>query len=186
MSEQTTGYRAKRRVRKQFSDRDLPLRQRMFALEYIKEVANGAPNATAAAERAGYRGKWLKTTALRLLQDPRIKALIEQKTATIMARIEISAEKVLQDIAETVERCKQATPVLDKAGEPVMIQTADGSVAPMYKFEPMAVLKGCELLGKHLKLFVERLEMKHVEDEIAKLSDEELAVKMKEVAQGGL
>ena len=65
-----------------------------------------------------------------------------------------------------------------------MVQASDGTLAAAYRFEPMAVLKGCELLGKHLKLFVDRVEMKSFEDEVASLTDAQLDVKLKEALEG--
>jgi phage terminase small subunit len=57
-----------------------------------------------------------------------------------------------------VERCKQARPVVDRSGKPVLVETPDGSLLPAYTFEPQSVLKGAELLGKHLKLFTDKTE----------------------------
>lgn len=54
---------------------------------------------------------------------------------------------MLTAIVETIERCKQAESVMFK-GEP----TGE------YKFDSEAALKGCELLGKHLKLFTDKFE----------------------------
>ncbi len=57
---------------------------------------------------------------------------------------------------ETMERCKQAEPVKYQNGNPVMIDTPDGELAPAYKFDAAAVLKGAELLGRHLALFTDK------------------------------
>ncbi len=55
-----------------------------------------------------------------------------------------------------MERCKQAEPVTYQNGNPVMIDTPDGEIAPAYKFDAAAVLKGAELLGRHLALFTDK------------------------------
>jgi phage terminase small subunit len=47
---------------------------------------------------------------------------------------------------------------MDRAGKPVYVETPDGQVVPAFTFEPMAVLKGAELLGKHLKMFTDKVE----------------------------
>ncbi len=71
-------------------------------------------------------------------------------------RTEIEADYVLTSIMETMERCKQAEPVTYQNGDPVMIDTPDGKIAPAYKFDSGAVLKGAERLGKHLALFTDK------------------------------
>ncbi len=55
-----------------------------------------------------------------------------------------------------MERCKQVEPVTYQNGDPVMIDTPDGDIAPAYKFEANAVLKGAELLGRHLAMFTDK------------------------------
>jgi phage terminase small subunit len=40
-----------------------------------------------------------------------------------------------------------------------MIATPSGKLAPAYTFEAMAVLKGYELLGKHLGMFTDKTEI---------------------------
>jgi phage terminase small subunit len=60
----------------------------------------------------------------------------------------IDANYVLEKIKETIERCSQAEPVRDAEGE-----TGE------YKFESNSVLKGCELLGRHLKMFTDKVEV---------------------------
>jgi hypothetical protein len=51
------------------------------------------------------------------------------------------------------ERCKQARPVVDKKGDPVLVETPSGEFAPAYAFQPLAVLRGLDLAGKHLGMF---------------------------------
>ena len=57
---------------------------------------------------------------------------------------------------KTMERCKQAEQVVYQNGNPVMIDTPDGEIAPAYKFDAAAVLKGAELLGRHLAMFTDK------------------------------
>ena len=54
---------------------------------------------------------------------------------------------------ETMERCKQAEPVVYQNGDPVMINTPDGEIARAYKFNAGGVLRGAELLGRHLAIW---------------------------------
>jgi phage terminase small subunit len=64
-------------------------------------------------------------------------------------KTEITAEYVLKTIVNTIERCGQEEPVYDK----------DGNPTGEYQFDSRAVLKGSELLGKHLKLFTDKLDI---------------------------
>ena len=72
-------------------------------------------------------------------------------------RTEITQDYVLASIMETMERCKQAEPVRHQNGNPVMVNTPDGDVAPAYKFDAGAVLRGAELLGRHLAMFTDNV-----------------------------
>ena len=72
-------------------------------------------------------------------------------------RTEITQDYVLASIMETMERCKQAEPVRHQNGNPVMIDTPDGDVAPAYKFDAGGVLRGAELLGRHLAMFTDNV-----------------------------
>ena len=61
---------------------------------------------------------------------------------------------------DTIERCRQAKPVYDKAGDPVLVfNEQDQTIVPAYEFDSSAVLRGAELLGKHLKLFTDKTEV---------------------------
>lgn len=122
-------------------------RQRRFVKHYLIE-----PNATKAAISAGYSEKTAKQIGSRLLTNVVVKAAIEDGAIKIAEKLDITAGYVLGKIKETVERCSQ--------GE---------------KFEASAVLKGSELLGKHLRLFGENaLHANHVEFSIGDIPVEAL------------
>lgn len=125
----------------------------LFAREYLIDL-----NATQAAIRAGYSPKTAKQQALRLINRPDVQEYIQQAMKEREERTNISADYVLTTIYETVERCRQSYPVLDKKGNQVYVETQEGNMLPAYAFDSKGVLKGCELLGKHLKLFVDRTE----------------------------
>jgi len=116
-------------------------KQEMFCKEYIIDL-----NATQAAIRAGYSEKTANEQGARLLANVSISEKIRELINQRSARVEITADYVLQTIKDTIERCAQAEPVFDKQGN----QTGE------YKFDSAAVLKGAELLGKHLKIFTDK------------------------------
>lgn len=122
---------------------ELTAKQQMFCREYLVDL-----NATQAAIRAGYSEKTANEQAARLLANVSVKEYVQSLMDERASRVQITADYVIGSIHEITERCKQGVPVLDKEGQP----TGE------WKFEPNAALKGCELLGKHLKLFTDKHE----------------------------
>ena len=109
-------------------------RQSRFVEEYLIVL-----NATQAAIRAGYKQKWAGVNADKLLKNTNIKdALIEAQTER-SARTQITVDKVLEDI----ELIKLNAMQQEDGGK--MINHA-------------GALKACELQGKHLKMFVDKIE----------------------------
>ena len=104
-------------------------RQR-FVDEYIVDL-----NATKAAERAGYSKKTANEQGSRLLKNPTVKAAIERKLQKQAEDSELRAQDIIDGIRATIRRC-------------------EGLGAD---FQPFAVLKGYELLGKHLKMWTDKL-----------------------------
>lgn len=128
-------------------------KQERFVQEYLIDL-----NATQAATRAGYSARTANEQGARLLANVSVRSALEAAMKDRGARTQITADYVLTTIQNTVERCKQVAPVLDRKGEQVYVEGPDGTLVPAFTFEPMAVLKGAELLGKHLKLFTEKTE----------------------------
>jgi phage terminase small subunit len=128
-------------------------KQQLFVKEYLIDL-----NATQAAIKAGYSEKTAEVIGFENLRKPKIQAEIQAAMDQRAERTKITADYVLNTIHETVERCRQAYPVLDRKGNQVYAETPDGEMLPAYAFDSKGVLKGCELLGKHLKLFTEKHE----------------------------
>lgn len=122
-------------------------KQKMFIQEYLVDL-----NATQAAMRAGYSARTANEQGARLLAHVSVAAAVQEAMDKRSERTEINADYVLNTIKSTIERCQQA--------EPVMVRDAGGEMVESgeYKFDASNVLKGCELLGKHLKLFTDKLE----------------------------
>jgi phage terminase small subunit len=136
----------------------------LFVKHYLGDAGR---NATKAAIAAGFSEKTAGAAASRLLKIVEIRDEIERETTKLGKKLDISAEYVLATIKETIERCRQAEPVLDKKGNQVFVEVAadhDEScpegcekdhtkIVPAFQFNPIAVLKGAELLGKHFDMF---------------------------------
>ncbi len=103
-------------------------KQERFVPEYLIDL-----NATAAAIRAGYSAKSAKKIGHELLQKPEVKQALAVARRRLAKKLDLSAEKVLGDIARVAKKAETAK-------------------------EFGAALKGHELLGKHLKLFTEKHE----------------------------
>lgn len=123
---------------------NLTAKQSLFVKEYLVDL-----NATQAAIRAGYSEKTAGVIGLENLGKPLISDAIKSNLDERAKKVDITAEYVLQTIKNTIERCAQAEPVLDR----------DGAPTGEYKFDSQAVLKGSELLGKYLKLFTDKTEI---------------------------
>ena len=123
-------------------------KQKAFVDEYLKDL-----NATQAAIRAGYSKKTARQTGQENMTKPVIKAAIEQGQNARAERCQVDADYVLKTIIDTIERCSQARPVRDKAGELVYVETPDGDVTPAYTFDAPSVLRGADLLAKHVGLY---------------------------------
>ena len=75
-------------------ENDLNYRQRRFVSEYSTSL-----NGNAAAIKAGYSKKTARVTAAQLLAKPNIKAAVEKTQARRLTRADITAERVLTEIA---------------------------------------------------------------------------------------
>lgn len=106
----------------------LNARQERFVAEYLRDG-----NAAQAYVRAGYAPGAAETCGPRLLRSAQVAAAVDKGRSRLTAKLELSAEKVLADIARIATSAEAAE-------------------------EYSAALKGQELLGKHLKLFADRVE----------------------------
>ena len=129
---------------------DLTPKQRLFVNEYLVDL-----NATAAYKRAGYVGKGnvAEVTASQLLRNPKIARQVKLAMDKRADDIGVDSKYVLRMITTTIERCAQARQVFDKKGEPVFVETPDGGIAPAYVFDAANVLKGSDMLAKHVGLY---------------------------------
>lgn len=66
---------------------------------------------------------------------------------------------VLSGLKSIAERCMQGEQVTDREGAPVFIQGPDEQYSALYKFEHAGANKALELIGKHVGMFGDKLEI---------------------------
>ena len=119
----------------------LTKKQEMFCKEYLKDL-----NATQAAIRAGYS----KKTADRIGHENLKKLDISEKIQELMDKrsnkVEITANNVLESILRTRDTCEQYLLVEGEYGKEINNVALNG------------LTKNNELLGKHMKLFTDKIE----------------------------
>jgi len=99
-----------------------------FCKEYLKDL-----NASRAARRAGYSEKTAHAIGNANLAKPLIREYINKRMKKRAEKVEIDAEYVLRGIKETTESAKKS-----------------GDLSNSFR--------GYELLGKHLKLFTDKVQ----------------------------
>ena len=117
-------------------------KQKMFCREYLVDF-----NATQAAIRAGYSEKTAKDIGCQNLAKVYLQEEIQRLMDERSARVNISADDVLKDIIETRNTCKEYMLVEGEFGASVSSAAINGRN------------KSNELLGKHLKLFTDKVEL---------------------------
>ena len=124
-------------------------KQQRFVEEYLVDL-----NATQAAIRAGYSARNADKIAFQLLGKTRVAEAIAAAKAERSARVAVSADYVLNNLVEVVERCMQRAPVLTMKGE----QVVDDEGRNVWRFDAKGANRSLELLGKHLGLFTDKIE----------------------------
>jgi phage terminase small subunit len=101
-----------------------------------------------AYDAQGSSDQTIQHEATLLAQNPTVAPRIAELQARYADVAELNAAYVLSSLMTNVERAMQASPVLDRNGKPTGTWEYEGSVAN----------KALELLGKHLGMFVNRVE----------------------------
>lgn len=157
----------------------LTAKQQRFVDEYLKDL-----NATQAAIRAGYSKRTAKSIGQENLTKPDIDAAVKKAMDGRSERTAITQDYVLSGIVEVIERCRQVAPVLDRSGAQVFVDTPDGEAAPAFAFDAKNVLKGLELLGRHLKLFSDK-DYVDLDGELKRLDIEKRKVELEKLKSAG-
>ena len=126
-------------------------KQQRFVQEYLVDL-----NAAAAARRTGYRVRTSAEAAKagwRLLQHKAVREAVREAMLERQKRTELSADYVLSNLREIVERSMQRAPVLTRRGE----QLTDAEGRHVWRFDGRTASRALELLGRHLGMFADRV-----------------------------
>ena len=153
-------------------------KQKIFADEYLIDL-----NATQAAIRAGYSAKTANEQGARLLVNVSIQKAISRAMTARSNRTNISQERVVNElakiaflnIADLIDQhgnLKENVSRDDMAGIEWIrskgIETENGYVRET-EFRVTSKLKALELLGRHLGMFTDRVELSGLQAEQGKL-----------------
>lgn len=160
-------------------------KQKRFCDEYLIDL-----NATQAAIRAGYSPKTAYVIADENLKKPYIKAYVEQRMKERSERTNITQDEVIGELTKiafsnttdfvhvVTKDQKQRVVIKDTDELDDDQKAAIKSIKPrLYgiEIEPYDKLKALELLGRHLGMFTDKIEIKDVtENPVKGLTTEEL------------
>lgn len=133
----------------------LNLKQDLFCREYLVDL-----NATKAAIRAGYSQKTAKQIGQRLLKTTKVNNTIQELQLDKIERLNLSTDEIIINLKSIVERCMQAEPILDKDGRPT----------GLYRFNAAGAIRALELLGRHIGMFSDKLNVEHKGDVAIKVN----------------
>jgi phage terminase small subunit len=159
-----------------------PLQSR-FVDEYLRDL-----NAAQAAIRAGYSAKGANSKGAQLLAIVSIGDAVQERMKARSQRTQVDSDYVIAGIVKNIERAEQSAKVVNAQGQPVFVETPDGDLAPSYKYDPTNALRGYELLGRHLKMFTDKIDHSNGDGSLAykHMSDEQLDERVAELlAQAG-
>lgn len=88
-----------------------------------------------------------------------MQARVQELQARAADGVVVDRQWVLERLMTVAERTMQAKPVLDRKGDPVMVETPSGGLAPAFVFDASGANRALELVGKELGMFVERKEV---------------------------
>lgn len=193
-------------------DRDLTPKQQRFVEEYLIDL-----NGKQAAIRAGYSEKTAKEQAARLLTNANVQKAFQAERCSQAKRTQVTADRVIEelaliafaDMADFVEVTEQgiikikqldslpegASRVIQKIKEKRLIisgKDEQGITSDTLEFSHHDKLKAIELLGKHLGMFSDKVQLSGDEDNpvninvnYAGISKEELLQRITRHFSGG-
>lgn len=130
-------------------------KQKRFIEEYLVDL-----NATQAAIRAGYSERTAYSIGVENLRKPEIKKAIDEAQNKRSERTQLTQDEVIADLRELRDICMGRKPV--RVTE-VVKNNQNGTALPVqveiFALEPTGAGKALDLLGKHLGMFKDKLDV---------------------------
>jgi phage terminase small subunit len=132
-------------------------KQQRFVDEYLVDL-----NATQAAIRAGYSEKTARQVAAENLAKPNVAEAVQARQAERAERTELTQDEVINDFREIRDLA------LGRKPKTIKLRQGDGEWAEqeVYDYDLANAHRANEALGRHLKLFTDRVEHT-ADDELA-------------------
>ena len=136
-------------------DNTITEKQKTFCEEYLIDL-----NAKQAYIRAGYTPTNAEISASRLLTNVKVAEYIQYLMDERSRRTLVNADYVISNIKEIGERCMQKVPLTEfDAVKRRYMPVKDEEGRSVWQFDASNALRAQELLGKHLKLFTDKVEI---------------------------
>jgi phage terminase small subunit len=134
----------------------LTQQQENFVAEYLRDL-----NAEQAVRRSGYITKDPRSQANVLMRHPTILFRIKTALQERSKRLKIDVDYVLKNLVEIAERCLHDThPKMKYNKETRKMEIATDSFGnEVWEFDAPGATRALELIGKHLKMFTDKIEI---------------------------
>lgn len=129
-------------------------KQKRFIEEYLVDL-----NATQAAIRAGYSERTAYSIGEENLKKPEIKRAIEEAQLNRSSRVQITQDDVIRMLIENIEKSSGTKQVVITQTRKSEDGEFVGDDVAQFVYEPSSVNKALELLGKHLGMFKDKLDL---------------------------
>ncbi len=166
--------------------KELTAKQRLFIEEYQVDL-----NGLQAALRAGYAKGSAKHVYTVNMKNPMVVRALEEAMRARSDSVRVDVEWVLRNLIEVAGRCMQKEPVAgSEAREGGRRRGAEADGAGLWRFDSKGANRALELIGKHLGMFKEKVEVSGPDGEAIAvelgLAKERLASRIARLAiQGG-
>lgn len=129
-------------------------KQKRFIEEYLIDL-----NATQAAIRAGYSERTAYSIGEENLKKPEIKRAIDEAQLNRSNRVQITQDDVIRMLIENIEKSSGVKQVVITQTRKSEDGEFVGDDVAQFVYEPSSVNKALELLGKHLGMFKDKLDV---------------------------
>lgn len=129
-------------------------KQKRFIEEYLIDL-----NATQAAIRAGYSERTAYSIGEENLKKPEIKRAIDEAQLNRSSRVQITQDDVIRMLIENIEKSSGTKQVVITQTRKSEDGEFVGDDVAQFVYEPSSVNKALELLGKHLGMFKDKLDV---------------------------